>query len=49
MDVEQPAQALAAVAGAGPGSGSPVVIRLEIGGRPLVDYIDEHLNWRRNS
>jgi hypothetical protein len=41
-----PATALAAVAGGGSG-GSPAVIRLEIGGRPLLDYMDEHLEYRR--
>jgi hypothetical protein len=41
-----PATALAAVAGGGSG-GSPTVIRLEIGGRPLLDYMDEHLEYRR--
>jgi len=41
-----PVTALAAVAGGGSG-GSPAVIRLEIGGRPLLDYMDEHLEYRR--
>jgi hypothetical protein len=29
------------------GGGSPAVIRLEIGGRPLLDYVDENLVYRR--
>lgn len=45
-----PERVLATVA-AGPAAvaagGQPVVIRLEIGGRPLLDFIDEHLAWRR--
>lgn len=43
-----PAQALAAVAGGGGMGGSPAVIRIEIGGKPLTDYVDEHLSWRRS-
>jgi hypothetical protein len=42
-----PAQTLAAVTGGGNGGSTPVVIRLEIGGRPLLDYMDEHLEYRR--
>lgn len=28
--------------------GSPAIIRIEIGGRALTDYVDEHLSWRRS-
>ena len=43
-----PAMALAAVAGGGGGyGGQPAVIRLEIGGRPLLDYVDQNLAYRR--
>jgi hypothetical protein len=28
-------------------NGQPAVIRIEIGGRPLVDYVDEQLSYRR--
>ena len=29
------------------GGGSPVIIRVEVGGNPLIDYIDEQLAYRR--
>ena len=45
-----PAQALAAVAaGGGSSGGSPVIIRLEIGGKPLIDYVDQGLAYRRRA
>lgn len=42
-----PAQAIAAVAGGGGVGGQPAIVRLEIGGRPLLDYMDENLVYRR--
>jgi hypothetical protein len=41
-----PVQTLAAVS-AGGSSGQPVVVRLEIGGHPLLDYMDKHLIYRQ--
>jgi hypothetical protein len=38
---QMPAMALARAP-----SGQPVVIRLELGGRPVLDYVDEHLSYR---
>jgi hypothetical protein len=35
------------LASSGYGGAAPAVIRLEIGGRPLMDYIDENLAYRR--
>jgi hypothetical protein len=41
-----PEMALARVA-SGSGTAQPAIIRLEIGGRQLLDYMDEHLEYRR--
>jgi hypothetical protein len=42
-----PMQAITAVAGGGGIGGQQAVIRLELGGRPLLDYMDENLIYRR--
>lgn len=34
-------------AGATSGSGSPVIVRVEVGGNKLIDYIDKNLQYRR--
>jgi hypothetical protein len=44
--VPQLAGALAG-ASAGAGDGSPAIVRIEIGGNPLLDYIDRGLRYRR--